>query len=132
MFDVLAAACSALEISAEQVLSFKVYEEETAWYPPSVVLVVDHGVAGGKKYRLPLADLRAPEAAAELAPEPEATEPAPEPEATEAAAELARAEGVPLGRVPGTGSGGRITLGDVKKYLRDADPRLWRGVAEEG
>lgn len=65
----LQAAVRRLEITAAQVLSWRVYKNE-------IVLVVDRGVAGCPKYRLPLSELVVPESETEPAP---ASEPEPEP-----------------------------------------------------
>lgn len=63
-------------------------------------------------------------------PEPVSPPPAPKgeppaadepPNATDGAVQLAEAEGVDLAEVTGTGSGGRITKGDVEAFLKSRE-----------
>ena len=46
-------ACKLLGVEVAQVLSWKEYPEND-----EIVLVVDHGIAGGKKYRLSLSSMK--------------------------------------------------------------------------
>ena len=109
----LVAACRRLEVSAEQVLSWRVYPE-TAVEAGYIALVVDKGVAGCPKYKIPLAELEVPQI--EVAePEPDLKEP----EATIAAVRLAEKHGVRLSAIDGSGKGGKITLRDVKEAINN-------------
>jgi pyruvate/2-oxoglutarate dehydrogenase complex dihydrolipoamide acyltransferase (E2) component len=91
-----------------------------------VVAVVDRGIKGCPKYRIPMnkllavADEPVDELSDELAEKP-ADEPVDEPlNATDAAIKLAAESGVDLVACTGTGKGGTITVGDVRRAIDDA------------
>ena len=62
--DYLSAACRKLGLTAAQVLAHTLYATE-------IVLVVDRGIAGCPKYRIPLAELTAVPEPLTAAPEPD-------------------------------------------------------------
>ena len=82
--------------------------------------------ADGNAVLLGLGDLDAPFEAPEA---PEAPESDDSDDATEAARELAEAEGLDLSEIEGTGSGGRVTKGDVEDAL-DARAEAAEAAAE--
>jgi hypothetical protein len=61
--DHLSRACQMLEVKPGQVLSWRTDED-------NIYLVVDYGIAGGKKYTLALADLPKPKAVQPQKPKP--------------------------------------------------------------
>lgn len=69
MEELINAACDRLRAAPEQIVGSAVVKDE-------LVVLVDYGIGGIKKYRIPLADLRA------APPQPAAPDesPAPEPE----------------------------------------------------
>lgn len=68
MEELINAACDRLRAAPEQIVGSAVVKDE-------LVVLVDYGIGGIKKYRIPLADLRA------APPQPADPEsPAPEPE----------------------------------------------------
>ena len=116
MDDVVSLACAALGLDAGRVVSSRVY-------PDRVGLVVDNGIAGCPKYSVPLSDLVQPEPEPEQAPKPKPWTPgrfAPQPNATAAAIREAGERGLDLFGIKGTGTDGRITLGDVKRAGKGA------------
>jgi len=65
--DYLSQACAALGVDPQRVAGHKVYETE-------IVLLVDNGIKGTHKHRVPLSELQQPDVKPE--PEPVAVEPA--------------------------------------------------------
>jgi len=97
--EMLERVCAHLNEDPENVTSYRVYGDR-------VVLVVDHGIHGPRKYSVPLEDLP------ELPPEYP-----PDLDATEAAWLLAAEHGVDLRTISGSGKDGRILTRNVRDAL---------------
>lgn len=97
MRDYVEIACDLMDLDEGDVLSSKVYEDHLAFV-----------VRQGQKYIIPLDELQ-----------PEDVEPEREIVATTEAMAYAKAHGVDLMTVEGTGSNGRILVRDVRKAVQD-------------
>lgn len=106
--------CRHFEICDEQIMAMAVTEDE-------VICVIDYGIAGGKKYRIPLAELEA-EIETEL-PEPDEAPATDGIKATASARALSVEQDIPLILVRGTGKDGRITKADVERFIERGPER---------
>ena len=92
--DALLSACRLLGVDPDRVIKFRLEGDEA-------VVIVDNGIKGCPKYRVPLSDL------------PEPVTEAGDVNASPAAVKLAEQLGVNLADIEGTGAGGRILKRDV-------------------